>query len=260
AALLETIERDAAAMWWRGGRPARALDLTDPALAEAAARIAAWREGAEAPRVAWALRLQAVADVPVIAVLTTDPQGRDLSVGVAARTSPAEALRAAAREAVQGELALDLIAERRAVHGDGVLGPADRDRLALAALDPARTPALMPSAPPGGPDWRPVHGQVENLSSAPQPQGETGRAEGETGRSAGLVGADSATMLKALVETPAIAQHSPASVNLTRPRFGLPVAFVAAACLQPFPAAHVAPRLAKAMEAAGGRGPEAPLF
>jgi ribosomal protein S12 methylthiotransferase accessory factor len=252
-ALLEAVERDAAALWWRARRPARALDLGVPALAEAAARIAAWREGAEAPRRTWALHLEAAADVPVVAVVTADPEGRDLSIGVAARPSLAAALVAAAREAVQGELSLDLIAERRAVHGDGVLGPADRDRLALAALDPARTPRLWPRLPPAG---------------AFQPEEEIRAARVAEFARTSAPDADSATICNALVENLGAAQHSCFDVDLTRSRFGLPVAFATAPGLQPFPAAHVSPRLEEAMRAASAAGdpaapgsePEAPLF
>ena len=57
-------------------------------------------------------------------------------------------------------------------------------------------------------------------------------------------------------------------MDLTRSRFGLPVVFATAHGLQPFPAAHVVPRLAEALRSsrvraddiANGSEPDAPLF
>ncbi|MEM9701142.1 MAG: hypothetical protein AAF907_01710 [Planctomycetota bacterium] len=139
---------------------------------------------------------------------------------------------------------------------------ADRDRLALAGLDASRIARLWPRRPPVG---------------GAGPAGEAADACAATGADAcaatgadacAATGADAGTMLDALVETLRAWQHSCVCVDLTRPRFGLPVVVAAAPGLQPFPAAHVAPRLAEAMRAAPsdasepspGSEPEAPLF
>jgi len=227
SALLELIERDAAALWWAGGAPARPPDLADPALAEAIARAAAWRDGADSPRRVWALDIRSDLPVPVFAVLSDAAEGGALSVGTAARLEPAEAFLAAARECAQGELALDLVAERRAHHGDAVLGPADHRRLALAALDPAAEPSL---AVRGGP------------RAAPPP-----------------APSDAALILDHLVELLAAHQHSAAIVELTRPRLGPSVIRASIPSLQPWPSEVITPRLAAAQARAEAKGPGAPL-
>lgn len=106
-ALWECVERDALALWWHGNRPAGALalELIDP----------------HQPRLFWWLHQRARRTVlldlttdiglPVVAAVSSDPDGRKVAMGAAARPDPAEAALAAVTEMVQTEVAMDLACE-----------------------------------------------------------------------------------------------------------------------------------------------------
>src|SRR5262245_57222902 len=67
--LCELIERDAAGLWWRGGRRGRPLALDDPAAAEAAALLAELRQG-NASRRTWLLDITTDLGIPAIAAVS----------------------------------------------------------------------------------------------------------------------------------------------------------------------------------------------
>ena len=242
-AVLELVERDAAALWWRAGLPPRPFDPADPALGPAFARIASWR-GEETGRAMWFADLTTDLGIPVAAAFAVDadPQSDSpaLTVGLAARPEMSEAILSAAREAIQGELALSLLAERLAHHGETVLTQGDRALLARAALDPASDPRLSP------------RGRPRRHAPAAETAAETG---GETG---GPSKKDERN-LQRMVEQLAAGQHHVVCVRLTRPRPGLPVAWAMAPTLQPDPSPLETPRLrAAASQLAtthGGRRP-----
>lgn len=101
-ALLELIERDATGIWWYSGcqRPAYVPDgsagwLTSPQ------RLARGRT-------LWFLDLTTDLRVPVVAAISTDANGFDPALGVAARLSRAAAAEAAYLELAQSELGLSL--------------------------------------------------------------------------------------------------------------------------------------------------------
>ena len=234
-AVLELVERDAAALWWRAGAPPRPLDPCDPALAPAFARIAAWR-GEETSRSLWFADLTSDLGIPVAAAFAADADpaadSPALTIGVAARPAMAEAILSAAREAIQGELALTLLAERLAHHGESVLTEGDRALLARADLDPAADPRLAPRGRP--------RRQVPAAEAA-----SDGRADQRS--------------LQRVVEQLAASQHHVLSVTLTRDRPGLPVAWVMSPTLQPDPSPLETPRLHAAVlklaATQGGRRP-----
>lgn len=227
-AVLELVERDAAALWWRGGRAARPLDAAAPGLDAAFAAVARWRGGLARRTMVFG-DLTTELGVPVVAAWAMDveagPAGRALTVGVAARMSTAEALLSAAREAIQGELALSLLADRLAHSGEGVATAGDRALLARAAIDPARDPRLA-------------------LRGVPRRAGEDEAAEAAL---------PAPVALARLAARLAGAGHPPACVDLTRDIPGLPVAWAMAPGLQPDPCELAVPRLVAARrEAAAG--------
>lgn len=102
-ALWECIERDALALWWHGQRPAAALalELIDP----------------QQPRLFWWLHqrtrrtmlLDLTTDIglPVVAAVSSDPDGRHVAMGTAARPGLDEAALAAVTEMVQTEIGME---------------------------------------------------------------------------------------------------------------------------------------------------------
>ena len=154
-ALLELIERDAAALWWRGGRRGRPVALEDPAMAPAAALLAALRRGQDGRR-SWLLDLTTDLGVPVIAALSTGPEGRGFCCGLAARTARAAAARAALLEMAQMEAAHAVVLAKQAEAGPAALNAHDRTLLAryhgiraggCALLDPAGPAEPGPDLP-----------------------------------------------------------------------------------------------------------------
>jgi thiazole/oxazole-forming peptide maturase SagD family component len=106
-ALWECIERDALALWWHGNRPAGMLELEliDP----------------HQPRLFWWLHQRArrtrlldlTTDIglPVVAAVSSDPDGRAVAMGAAARPEREAAALAAVTEMVQTEVGMDLARE-----------------------------------------------------------------------------------------------------------------------------------------------------
>ena len=140
-ALLEVIERDAAWLWWRGGRPAGPVPGPD-------AFVAALRRGADEERRTWCLDLTGDVGVPVVAAIGCDPDGRGFAAGVAARPSRDEACRAALRELAGQEVGL-ILAQGREEGGDG-------EHHRHTAFDPLSfdvlsCPLLRPQGPPPPP-------------------------------------------------------------------------------------------------------------
>ena len=138
AALLELIERDAAAAWWAEGAPAHQLDAARAA--PAAALLAEARAGAPEPRATGFLALASRTGVPVICALSRGPLA-GFAFGLKAAADPAAAAMGAAVELMQMEIALEM-ARHRAARGSAA--PGDRGPLARAGLDPACFAALPP--------------------------------------------------------------------------------------------------------------------
>ena len=85
-ALLELIERDAASLWWTGGRRGKAVPLDHPAMAEIQRLVGTLRQHAH-DRISWLLDLATDIGIPVIAALSCDMDGKHLAYGLAARLS-----------------------------------------------------------------------------------------------------------------------------------------------------------------------------
>jgi len=116
SALLEAIERDAAAAWWRSRRGGRLIGLEALAGAGVLDLLARIRQE-KLGRCTQFLDISGEFPAPVIAALSFDADGRGLVVGLACRLDAGNALRAALLEMCQMELALDVAAMKRAEQG-----------------------------------------------------------------------------------------------------------------------------------------------
>lgn len=141
-AILELIERDAAALWWYGGRPPRHAGARIQAAGDAL--LATLRQGCARRRTTF-LDIATDLGIPVMAAISVDPDGRGLACGLGARLDPAEALSAAIRELCQMELSAPLAAMKREVRGEAALNASDRRHLRRAAFDAGSCPLLAPS-------------------------------------------------------------------------------------------------------------------
>lgn len=144
-AVMELIERDAAAMWWLAGATAR-LVAADEAAAVATAGLSLRLRGGRA-RATTLVDITTELGVPVAAAWSTDAEGRDLSFGVACRGTLAEAAGAALLEMAQMETAATLSALKRAGRGEAALNAIDRANLARAGAEAASLAPLR--AQPG---------------------------------------------------------------------------------------------------------------
>jgi ribosomal protein S12 methylthiotransferase accessory factor len=213
---LELIERDAAALWWLGGRVPRAFPLEHPASLAGTRLISVLRRDRTA-RQTRLLDITSDLQVPVIAAVSHDHGGHGLVCGFGARLDWAEAARAAIFEMCQMELAAPLAEAKRAERGEGALNDIDRRHLQRAAYNISDCALLKP----GG------------LSAlAPQSPGESN--------------------LAALAA--ALHRHGVRSfvIDLTRPDIGVAAARFVAPDLQPYAAEVVTDRLRDCRAASGG--------
>ena len=217
-ALLELVERDAASLWWIGGRRARPVAADSPAMAEAARLLGNLRQD-NRERTAWLLDITSDLDIPTLAAVSADGAGRGLAVGLAARLSAREAARAAIFEMCQMELAHPVVEMKRQQRGDAALNEIDRRHLARAtAIDAGSCELLHPLGLP---------------RSAAEPEG-------------------AAYPLAQLQAALARCSMEAALVDLTRPEIGIPVAWALAPGLQLMPCEMRSERLRRAVVATGG--------
>lgn len=217
AALLELIERDAAALWWRGGRPAR------PLAAEAAGSDAlrVLRRGTGSRRT-WLLDITTDLGVPCVAALSVGPDGRGLACGLSARPDEAEAARSALLELCQMELAHDLVRLKLDHAGRDALAPVEIRHLRRMEIDCEAAPILYPVGPPRRPEATAV------------PSGSAGQ-------------------LGWVLETLAVRGIEAFAVDLTRPAIGIPATRVIAPLLQDLATPDRTARLDRAMADHPGR-------
>ncbi len=216
---LETIERDAACLWWRGGMPPRAIPHDDPAGHAAADTLSRLRQGASA-RSTWLLDITSDLNIPCVVAVSCRPDGAGVAFGVAARMTRSAAARAAVLELCQMELAARLATHKRAHLGVASLGPADRAHLRRSEeLDGHRCPLLRPVAPAAMGDETETHPE---------------RA------------------LRIIVERLADRRLDLYAVDLTQPSFGIPVVQVICPGLEVTPSTLIGPRLRAAIDLTGG--------
>jgi ribosomal protein S12 methylthiotransferase accessory factor len=210
--LLELIERDAVALWWRGGRRPRSMPI-DGETAALLVRIRAGQGG----RQTMLLDITSDLGVPVVAAFSTRPDGYGFAIGTAARADFAEAAGSAIFEMCQSELSLHVIAAKQRESGQAALNEGDLRQLNRASLLSVDGCLLL------RPD-----------DDSPKP----------------LVVADETVdaMARRLAERGIVAW----SLDLTRPQFGVPVVRVVAPGLQAEPCEIVGERLTRAVRETGG--------
>ncbi|WP_246688891.1 YcaO-like family protein [Mesorhizobium sp. WSM4310] len=220
SALLEAIERDAAAAWWRSRRGGRLIGLEALAGAGVLDLLARIRQE-KLGRCTQFLDISGEFPSPVIAALSFDADGRGPAVGLACRLDAGNALRAALLEMCQMELALDLAAMKRAEQGVERLDEVDR-----LQAERAETPGAIDT------------GLVSHLSSGVLMHKNDERDLNFVS----LVG----EMLKK--------QYRIYAADLTTPMFDIPVAKVFVPGLQPFPSPFQSRRLRSLIDQAGPSG------
>jgi ribosomal protein S12 methylthiotransferase accessory factor len=217
-ALLELIERDAASLWWTGGRRGKAVPLDHTAMAPIVRLAGALRQQAH-DRSTWLLDITTDIAIPVVAALSCNRDGRQLAYGFAARRSIADAAQAAILELCQTELAIQFALIKQAELGEERLQPADRAHLERDRMIRAdQCELLHPRGVRLGYD-APAGGELQPLAIA--------NALAACGIEVSLM-------------------------EMTRPEFDIPVVRAVAPALQPMPSAVVTDRLRRALGDFGG--------
>lgn len=213
--LLELIERDALALWLRGGMRAHAVPPGPGAVL-----LGRLRGEAAVGRRTWLLDITSDIGVPVVVAAACNDDGFGLCRGVACRPTLAAAADAALMELAQMELGYRLSATKRAMRGETALNETDRQHLhRYMRIDVAATAALHPLAPP-----RP---------------------------SCDLLSCDSITVLAGVRKRLEAAGVEVYAMNLTRPALGIAVTRTIAPGLEIGLAAPPGPRLCYAAERSG---------
>jgi ribosomal protein S12 methylthiotransferase accessory factor len=220
-ALLELVERDASALWWRGGARGRLLPAENAAVCHSAALIGRLRGDAPG-RKTWLLDITTDIAIPVIAAVSARPDGLGFTYGLACRPNYVAAAAAAVFELCQMELGYRLAAGRRQERGDAALNEGDRGHLHRADLIDVGSCALLHPISPGGPAWvgPPANGDEPTLQH--------------------------------LVAWLASQEIDAYAVDLTQPELGIPVVRVMAPALQLDPCAIATERLAQMIASTGG--------
>lgn len=159
-AILELVERDAVALWWRGGRCGRPVSPGSAIAGEAAELLSTLRAG-QTGRAAWLLDITTEFRIPTFVALSADGNGRQFACGFAARMSAREATRAAILEMAQVETAFYLVEAKLAEGGPEALSDVDRRHLRRVVLDVNACSLLHPDGQPADwPDAEPQGGAV----------------------------------------------------------------------------------------------------
>jgi ribosomal protein S12 methylthiotransferase accessory factor len=218
--LLELIERDAASLWWPGGKSGKSIPPGDEARIVADTLLAQLRQDASARR-SWLLDITTDIGVPCVAAVSCAADGFGLALGLAARPTLTAAARSAILEMCQIELAHAVVEAKRRERGEAALNPRDRvHRRRATLIDADRCPLLQP-----------VAGRAEHVA---------------------IDSTDAKALLRLLVDRLAQFGIETFGLDLTRPCFAIPVARVIAPGLQPEPSEIVMPRLANMIARTGG--------
>jgi ribosomal protein S12 methylthiotransferase accessory factor len=218
--LLELIERDAASLWWQGGKSGKSIPPGDAARIVADTLLAQLRQDASARR-SWLLDITTDIGVPCVAAVSCAADGFGLAVGLAARPMLAAAARSAVLEMCQIELAHAVVEAKCRERGEAALNPRDQvHRRRATLIDADRCPLLQPVAE-----------RAEHLA---------------------IDSTDAKALLRLLVDRLAQFGIETFGLDLTRPCFAIPVARVIAPGLQPEPSEIVMPRLANMIARTGG--------
>jgi ribosomal protein S12 methylthiotransferase accessory factor len=217
---LELIERDAASLWWRGGNRGRSIPPGDEAHILAEALLTRLRRSNSARR-SWLLDITTDIGVPCVAAVSCMSDGFGFAFGLAARPTLKGATRSAVLEMCQIELAHAVVEAKCSERGEAALNERDRiHRRRATMINADRCLLLQPAAE-----------RVEHLNF-------------ET--------TDSGAVLQRIVERLMQFGIESFGLDLTRPRFAIPVARVIAPGLQLEPSTIATPRLAGMIARTGG--------
>jgi ribosomal protein S12 methylthiotransferase accessory factor len=150
--LLEVIERDAIALWWHGGVPARTVGAELIDNPEFESFMSGLR--GDSSRIWWLLDITTDLGVPAYAALSAEWDGRAVVAGFSAGLDAGAATRDAILEMCQMELAQEMALAKHARNGEDALSSQDRLWIARARdLSLVAAPQLLAQAPA-----RPVNG------------------------------------------------------------------------------------------------------
>ncbi len=216
-AVLELCERDAAALWWLGGRRPRRFPLEHSANQAGTGLIERLR-GGETTRSTLLLDITSDVEVPTVAAVSLDADGRGMACGMAARQGWQAAVQAAILEMCQMEMAVVVVEAKRAESGEASLNEIDRRHLRRAAFAAADCDLLRPCgiSPCGG------------------------------------VGTTDDGSLDALIGPLAARGVDIFLVDLTRPELNVPVARAVSPQLQPFASTIATERYVRIVSETGG--------
>lgn len=218
--LLELIERDAAALWWRGGQLGRSISPQHEAGIAAEELLRQLRRTATSRRRTWLLDITTDVGVPSVVAISCRADGSGFAFGLAARPRLEAAVRSAITEMCQGELADAVVATKRSELGDAALNAQDRTHLRRAMINAHQCILLQPVEERA--TYLPIHST-------------------EASHIFGLI---VERLDKLGIET--------FCLDLTRPFFGVPVVRVIAPGLQLEPSEIVTARLRDAIARTGG--------
>lgn len=149
-ALLELLERDAAALWWIGGRRGRPISSEVLQRGQVPTLLETLRAGNPLGRRTWLLDISSDFKVPCVAALSTDASGRDFACGLSARPTLDAAAQVALQELCQMELANRLVAQKLETGGEGALNAVEKRHLRRSDIDAAKC-LLLHAAGPAAP-------------------------------------------------------------------------------------------------------------
>jgi ribosomal protein S12 methylthiotransferase accessory factor len=218
--VLELIERDAASLWWRGGKRGGSIAPRHEAHLMADDLLRRLRQNAPARR-SWLLDITTDIGVPCVAAVSCMANGLGFAFGLAARPTLNAAARSAILEKCQIELAHAVVEAKVRERGEAALNARDRvHRRRATMIDADQCLLLQPAAE-----------RAEHLS---------------------FDATDPGAMLRRIVERLGQFGIETFGLDLTRPRFAVPVARVIAPGLQLEPSELITPRLADIIARTGG--------
>jgi ribosomal protein S12 methylthiotransferase accessory factor len=213
--LLELIERDAVALWWRGGVAGHAIPLDHQATRAVVALLAQIRQ-TTTRRQTWLLDITTDLAIPAVAAISVNQDGSGFACGLSANLTLAQAAESATLEMCQMELAHAVVAAKRLESGDQALNPLDRAHLRRATELKVQDCALLHPLPP---------------RAAPPAQ---------------------IASLPDLIAHLAARGIETFTIDLTRPQFAIPVARVLCPALEKEPSEATGERLRAAIQRTGG--------
>ncbi len=147
-AILELVERDAAALWWIGGARPRTIALEGHELPKLTKLVQDLRGGCSS-RTSWFLDITTDLMIPVVAAVSVNQSGKGFSCGLGAGLSLAEAAERAFFELLQMELGLRLAEMKTRDPSVGTITEIDERALVRAsAIDANECDLILPARAP----------------------------------------------------------------------------------------------------------------